>query len=183
MTDDLEDQAADEDVVVVDYLEDEPDPPAGLPAGQEVQLDDGALVNDIRWEEAGVREHLTMLGSGVHELWGKAESDWVMSEKDLGRIAPPLTRILNRYEPTARAAIASDPILVAWGTGLYSYRSILQARAAVAEKREAAEQAVEDDRAGYERISGTVPGNGRRPRRSDLRFPEAARGAQPDEGE
>jgi hypothetical protein len=162
-----------------DYIEAEPPPPrAALPAGEDqVQLDQEQLDERARWEEQAVEEHLKIAGSALHELIGKAESDWEMSARDLERMTAPLTRILNRYEPTARLAIASDPILLGYGTFMYSYRSILQARAAVAEEREAAE-AHDGDVAGYVRVvPGSAPSNG-----SALRFPEAARGA-PDEGE
>ena len=157
-----------------DYLEDEP-PPSPKPAGEEVQLGEPAADVETKWEEEAVEEHLKMTGSIVHDLWGKAEEDWVMSERDLERMAPPLTRILNRYEPTARMAVASDPILRGYGTALYSDRSILQARAAVAARREAAE-AAEHDTGIYENIPppGSVPGNSGRPRGA-LRFPDAAR--------
>jgi hypothetical protein len=106
-----------------------------------------------------------------------------MSERDLERIAPPLTRILNRYEPTSRLAVASDPLLLGYGMTMYSYRSVLQARAAMAAQREAAEQP-EGGGGTYEAVPGTpAPSNGRPAQGSVLRFPEAARGATQDEGQ
>lgn len=170
-----------------DYVEQEPPPQqAALPPGdEEVVLGEPVVATEAKWEEEAVSEHLKMVGSGIHELWGKAEKDWEMTQRDLERIAPPLTRILNRYEPTARLAVASDPLLLGYGMTMYSYRSILQARAAVAAEREAAE-AHESDVGGYEAVPGSSP-NGRRPPQGSsvhhLRFPEAARGATQDEGQ
>lgn len=172
----MSDEIDDVDVVDVDYIEPEPAARRTVAAGDEVLLDEPAVIDEVRWEEQAVTEHLEMVGGIVHELWGKAETDWVMSERDLQRIGPPLTRILNRYEPTARAAIASDPILLGYGTTMYAYRSILQARAAVAEEREQQERP--PDAAGYEPIqSQGQSGENGRPDRQNLRFPEASRGA------
>jgi hypothetical protein len=170
------------------YIEREPAAPAAAapPAdGGEVALAEPLLDPDEKWIEEGVREHLVMVGSGVHELWGKADSDWEMSERDLERIAPPLTRLLNRYEPARRLSAASDPLLLGYGTTLYAYRSLLQRRAALAEEREAAEALVEHDVGGYEEVPGTPApssSNGRAAG-SVLRFPEAAKGARSDEGQ
>lgn len=135
-----------------EYVEHEPPAAAAaLPAGdEEVVL--AEAVAEEKWEVEAVNEHLKMVGSGIHELWGKAEKDWEMSQRDLERIGPPLTRILNRYEPTARMAVVSDPLLLGYGTTLYTYRSVLQARAAMAEQREAAERH-ESDAGGYERVA------------------------------
>lgn len=165
------------EIVDIDYLEGEP--PAelpALPAGEEVPLDAPPAIAEEKWEEEAIAEHLEMVGGIAHELWGKGETDWKMSERDLKRIGPPLTRILNRYEPTARASIASDPLLLGYGTTMYAYRSILQARAAQAEQREAEQPP--PDAAGYESMppQGQPRDNGTAIRH--LRFPEAARGAE-----
>lgn len=164
-----------------DYIEQEPAAHTALPAGEEEVLLGEAVLPDVKWEEEAVGEHLKMVGTIAHELWGKSESDWLMSERDLERMTGPLTRILNRYEPTARASVASDPILLGYGTTMYTYRSILQRRAALAAEREAAEDREHDVGAYAETApsQGSPSANGRR----DLRFPEAARGARPDEGE
>lgn len=143
---DQEDKPVDAEVVDIDYIEPE-GAPAALPAG-EVQLDEQLALEPIKWEEQAVREHLKMLGELAHEAWGKSETDWAMAEKDLDRIGVPLTRILNNWEPTQRAAIISDPILLGYGTTMYATRSLLQRRAALLAEREAQEAA--PDAAGYE---------------------------------
>lgn len=94
----------------------------------------------VLWTEEGVREHLTMFGEGMHMLIGQGETDWKMVKQDLDRMAPPLTRIANQYEALARFAAVSDPLLLAYGTILYSYRSVLQTRDAKLAKQEAAER-------------------------------------------
>lgn len=166
-----------------EYIEREPAAAAASPAaGEEVALAEPMLAPEEKWIEEGVREHLKMVGSIGHELVGKAESDWVMTERDLERIAPPLTRILNRYEPTARLSAASDPLLLGYGTTMYAYRSMLQRRAALAEEREAAEAGIEHDVGGYEEVPGTPAPSSNGSAGSVLRFPEAARGARDDEG-
>jgi hypothetical protein len=149
---------------------------------------------EAKWEEEGVREHLKMAGEGLHLAFGVAEKDWEMSKKDLDRMAGPLTRILNRYEPTARAAVVSDPILLGYGTTMYAYRSLLQRRAVRIAEREAAERGdVLEHRAGYttptivpdssdsdSEIPRPSPDRPARvPNPKGLRFPEAARSRQP----
>lgn len=104
-----------------------PAPAGGIPDGE--GLGEPAVI-DEQWQEEAVREHLVMGGDMLHAFIGVSETDWKMSERDLERIAPPLARILNRHSELAKLAVFSDPILLGWGTGLYAYRSVLQARAA-----------------------------------------------------
>lgn len=178
----VEEEPPDVELVDVDYIEDEPPPArAQLEAGDDVQLEPPPIVAADQWEEEAIGEHLEMVGGIIHELWGKAESDWVMSERDLQRMRGPLTRILNRYEPTARASIVSDPLLLGYGTTMYAYRSILQARAAEAERRE--HEQAPPDAAGYETVAPQRPAQNGRPGGRNLRFPEAAREAGDDASE
>lgn len=110
--------------------------PEHVPGPDEIELGQ-PVVLEQDWIEESVGEHLVMVGEGLHMMLGGAHDEsWKMSEDDLRRIAPPLTRILNRYDPTRAASAASDPILLTWGTGLYAYRSVLQERAARMERRE-----------------------------------------------
>lgn len=133
---------------VIDYAE-EPGPGIAeihqLPVGEQindVELVDGqAQAVEEGWLEESVREHLKMVGSGLHLIFGEGETDFEMSTKDEERMAPPLTRMLNRYEPLRRAAEYSDPVLFGYGATMYMYRSMLQRRDAALEKREAAEEA------------------------------------------
>jgi hypothetical protein len=98
------------------------------PAGEEPILE--------RWEEATVRTALHGAGEGLHLAIGVGETDWKMTQADLDRIAPPLTRIMNRYEPTARLAPYADPILVAQGAAQYAFRSMVARKAALAARGE-----------------------------------------------
>lgn len=86
--------------------------------------------------EAKVRAVLFNVGDGVHAVAGVGEYDWVMTQRDLDRIAPPLTRILNRYDTTRAIAAYSDELAVALGVGLYGWRSALE-RVAVLRAQEA----------------------------------------------
>jgi len=114
-------------------------PPAGVePTGPGAELEVRAADPEA-WLEESVREHLTLMGSGLHMLFGgETETAFEMSKKDLQRIAPPLTRILNRHESLAAWGVISDPLLLAEGSVLYAGRSVLQVRAAK-QKREEAE--------------------------------------------
>jgi hypothetical protein len=89
------------------------------------------------WEQATVEQFLTGTGHGLHLLLGAGEKDWLMTQTDLDRIAPPLTRIMNRYEPALAASVYADPLLVGWGLGLYGWRSVLQRQAALKARAEA----------------------------------------------
>jgi hypothetical protein len=131
---------------------DPPPPPSELVAEAE------SLPTPLaQWEEAAIRGYLTMVGDGAHELYawrfrsahgaGEAEQAWRMTEVDLDRIAPPLTRILNRYDAIRRVAPASDPIAVAVGTGMWAWRSALQSAAAARRAEESAQRP--EERAGY----------------------------------
>lgn len=172
MSGEREQDTPDEGEGMIDYVEAHgagsvpmlPPPPDG-------QAGDAQLVGEPvaaeGWVEEGVREHLVMGGEMLHAFIGVSDEDWKMSERDLERMAPPLTRILNRHEALARAAAFSDPILFTWGAGLYSYRSVLQARAARMDAAEAQAQqdAVErPHEAYYERPEGAQEPSNRSPR-------------------
>jgi hypothetical protein len=111
--------------------------PPALPAGELDQQPEPASIYP-GWEPETVEQFLSGTGHGLHLLIGAGEKDWLMTRTDLDRIAPPLTRILNRYEPSLRASVYADPLLVAHGLGLYGWRSALQRQAAL---RARAEQA------------------------------------------
>lgn len=86
------------------------------------------------WKDEQVSDWLKNAGALAHASFGVGEHDWEMTAKDLERIAPPATRILNRYEPTRAIAKLSDPAAVAMGFGLYGWRSALE-RIAVLEQQ------------------------------------------------
>ena len=99
------------------------------------------------WIEDSVRDHLKLVGDGLHMMLGKDHpTAYKMCQEDLDRIAPPLTRIMNRYESLAQFGVVSDPLLLAEGTVLYAGRSMLQVRAAkraAEERREAQREPLE----------------------------------------
>ncbi len=135
-----------------DYIEESGPGIPELPA--EVPFESADVEPEVlevpQWERETVEQILTGLGAGAHLLAGKAEHDWEMTEADLGRIAPPLTRIMNRYEPTARLAAHADPLMVAHGFALYGWRSALERQRALRDQAEAREE----PRAAYRRPSG-----------------------------
>jgi hypothetical protein len=67
------------------------------------------------WDEQRIRELLTIQGQVTHAALRVGAQDtetWVHTARDLDTIAPPLTRILNRYDITRAAAAAGDEILL-----------------------------------------------------------------------
>lgn len=151
-----------------------PELPPGEPViDAEEVVGEPAVIQD-GWEEAAVREHLLMGGDMLHAFIGVAETDWRMSERDLERIAPPLARILNRHPEMAKLAVFSDPVLVGWGTGLYAYRSVLQARAARMDAAEAQAREDASERA-QEGAWEHVP---RQPEQPDMEMPVSRRSAR-----
>lgn len=96
---------------------------SGAPAGAGAEWTE-------EWDEDKLRSWLTNVGDGLHEAFGIADRDLAMTQKDLERIAPPLSRVLNRYEPTRAAAQFSDPAAVALGFGMYGWRTTLERVAA-----------------------------------------------------
>lgn len=93
------------------------------------------------WEQEQVSDWLKNTGALMHAGFGVGEHDWEMTRADLERIAPPATRILNRYQFTKAIAAYSDPAAVAIGTGLWGWRSTLERIAVLQAAREAEEGA------------------------------------------
>lgn len=111
-------------------------PPQPPPAGEEPE---GTAAFQVGWQEEQVHDWLMNAGGLAHAAFGVAEQDWSMTKSDLERISPPMTRILNRFEPAAALAAYSDPAAVAMGMGMYGWRSALE-RAAVLRARARAEE-------------------------------------------
>lgn len=107
---------------------------AQQPAGDAGELGDIALE---QWEEEQIREWLRAAGELAHGAFGVGAHDWSMTKRDLERISPPLTRILNRYEPSRAVAAFSDPAAAAYGFGMYGWRSTVERMAILREAREA----------------------------------------------
>jgi hypothetical protein len=83
----------------------------------------------IEWEQDTIEALLSMKGRALHAGIGVADEDWSYTELDLAAIAPPLTRICNRYEPIQRLAKHADPLVLLFALGGYGVRS-LEERAA-----------------------------------------------------
>lgn len=94
---------------------------AAAEAGQEVLAPEHP-----GWELEHMELLLNGIGEGLHLLWGVGDEDWKMTRRDLERMAPPMQRIANRYEPTLRASAYADPIMLGYGGTLYVWRSVLQ---------------------------------------------------------
>jgi hypothetical protein len=124
---------------------------AGAAPGEVPGVEDaGPALPREKWEEEQVDEWLTAFGHGLHELVGVGERDWEMTETDLQRIVPAATRILNRYEPLRKAAEYSDAGMVAYGTGMYGWRSMLERQAVLRARARAEEMGEPIERHGTE---------------------------------
>lgn len=102
--------------------------PPPVPPGAAAQEAPAELV---QWEEEVIGGLLGMQGRLLHAGAGVAESDWLYTELDLAAIAPPLTRIANRYEPVRQYAKFGDPITLATALISYATRSLLERRSAL----------------------------------------------------
>lgn len=72
-----------------------------------------------------------MQGEVTHAVLKAGPADdetWLHTERDLAAIAPPLTRILNRYDVTRAAAAAGDEILLVAAVGRYGVRNYTKRR-------------------------------------------------------
>lgn len=88
----------------------------------------------VQWEEDTIEALLGLKGRALHAAVGVAEQDWRYTEVDLAAIAPPLTRICNRYEPIQRLAKYSDPMTLAFALGAYGVRSLEERQAELREE-------------------------------------------------
>jgi hypothetical protein len=94
-----------------------------------------ALAGGELWNVSRVKAILTAKGVLLHGALAvdKQSTEWVYTQADLQAIAPPLTRILNRYEPTRVAAGAGDEMALGIGLLGYAARSISERRRALAQ--------------------------------------------------
>jgi hypothetical protein len=99
------------------------------------------------WELEHIEQFLKGTGAGIHLLIGQDERDWLMTKADLERMAPPLTRIANRWEPALRLSPLADPLLFTYGAVLYVWRNALEMQR---RKKDLAAAAPEDAGAHYE---------------------------------
>jgi hypothetical protein len=98
-----------------------------------------AVESLVEWEVDTLQVLLTLKGRALHAAIGVAEEDWRYTELDLAAIAPPLTRICNRYEPIQRLAKYSDPMTLAFALGAYGVRSLEERQAVLAGQEEEAD--------------------------------------------
>jgi hypothetical protein len=94
----------------------------------------------LAWDVAVVEGCLTAQGQVLHTAIGKAETEWIYTRDELKAIAPPLTRILNRYDATRAAAGTGDEIALLLGLVGYTGRSIQERRAVLAAERQDADE-------------------------------------------
>jgi hypothetical protein len=89
------------------------------------------------WEIETVRSLLVTQGQITHLVLrvGDAgdETTWRHTEDDLRAIAPPLTRMLNRYDATRAAAAAGDEISLVAGLTTYATRNYIARRRLLAQ--------------------------------------------------
>jgi hypothetical protein len=102
---------------------------AAEPAPEPPAPELAAGVVDVGWEEDTVRSLLSAEGQVVHSLAGVADDDWLWLSHELDAIAPPLTRILNRYPALRAAAEAGDGMAVMIALGGHVTRSYMTRRA------------------------------------------------------
>lgn len=89
------------------------------------------VLDGLAWDTDVVKGLLTAQGQALHTFAGRAESDWVYTRDELRAIAPPLTRILNRYDATRAAAATGDELALLLGLTGYVGRSIDERRKAL----------------------------------------------------
>jgi hypothetical protein len=149
------------DLAEVDYLEESGPGITELPAAgavpQPSPLGGEPPPQYPGWEQETIETFLQGFGSGVHMLIGQSEKDWMMTKKDLERIAPPLTRIANRWEPALRLSPVADPLLVAHGFALYGWRSALERQRALRDQEELVEPGPGYEPAGEPSTNGAGP--------------------------
>lgn len=92
-----------------------------------------------------MRELLALQGEITHAFLAAGPDDddtWLQTDKDLGAIAPPLTRIANRYDALRAAAVAGDEILLASAVSRYAARNYIKRRRYLAAQQDQGPQPV-----------------------------------------
>jgi hypothetical protein len=111
----------------------DPDAAAEQSAAAPPRPPDPSPIAAIEWEQDTIESLLGLKGRALHAAIGVAEEDWHYTELDLAAIAPPLTRIANRYEPIQRLAQHADPLILLFALGGYGVRSLEERAAALRE--------------------------------------------------
>lgn len=102
--------------------------PRAAPAPPTVELDEP---EPDGWDVERIREGLELAGETAHWLFNGGPEDeetWLMTQQDLRAIAPPLTRVLNRYDATRAAAAAGDEALLTAALVRYGARNYTRRR-------------------------------------------------------
>lgn len=110
--------------------------PELAPGDPEMELEDELAVADEGWSEQTVKEILIAQGEVTHALFKAGPNDdetWKHTEDDLRRIAPPATRILNRYDVTRAAAVVGDEASLVIAVTTYATRNYVKRRRLLAE--------------------------------------------------
>jgi hypothetical protein len=105
--------------------------PKRAPAAPDVDALDENAAGEEQWDEERIREFLVLQGETTHWLLQVSDQDedtWLHTDRDLRAIAPPLTRILNRYDVTRAAAAAGDEILLVSAVSRYGLRNYSKRR-------------------------------------------------------
>jgi hypothetical protein len=116
--------------------------PKAAPAAPEVEEPELELEE---WDEQRVRELLTLQGEITHavlKVGDRDEETWKHTKRDLDTIAPPLTRIMNRYDVTRAAAAAGDEILLVTAVGRYGFTNYTKRRRLIRDQAPAGPQPV-----------------------------------------
>lgn len=115
----------------------DPGPAFDADAASELPPPEPAAILDVEWDEQTVRGLLTAKGEVLHMALAvdKESDEWRYTRGDLTAIAPPLTRILNRYDATRAAAGTGDELALIIGLTGYVGRSIAERRVALAHDR------------------------------------------------
>ena len=115
---------------------------AAEPVEPELEAAPPALIPE--WSADVVRGLLEAQGNLAHTLVAvdKESDEWLYTRADLAAIAPPLTRILNRYDATRAAAGAGDEAAVVLGLSGYVLRSYSTRRASLGRQRPSGPQPV-----------------------------------------
>lgn len=78
-----------------------------------------------------MRSLLVTQGNVTHAIFKVGAEDtetWKQTEEDLKAIAPPMTRLLNRYDVTRAAAAAGDEIALGAAIAAYGARNYTRRR-------------------------------------------------------
>lgn len=118
--------------------------PKQAPEAPALEPEDEPLVAE-GWQEETIRSLLVTQGNVTHMVFNAGPEDtdtWKHTQDDLRAIAPPLTRILNRYDASRAAAAAGDEIALIAGLAAYGGRNYTKRKRLLAAQRAAEPQPI-----------------------------------------